>query len=765
MNRRKFVIGTLAGAGALVVGWSFLPARQRLVPGSPLPASGTQQALNGWVKIDEAGVVTIIMAKAEMGQGTHTGAAMLLAEELDADWSAVRLESSPIDGIYNNLGMVDEGPPVDGQPGALDRLTAHFTSKVMREFGLMMTGGSTSMKDLWWPMRRAGAAARSSLVRAAAAAWQVSAAEIRVESGRLSHPSGRSGGFGEFVKAAAELPLERDPPLKDPAAFRLLGRAVPRLDGAAKSSGRELFALDVRLPGMLRASVAMAPMPGGTVGSFDEKAALAIPGVHRVLPVAAHGGGAAGIAVVADNTWQALQGVRALQVRWVPGPQALPDSAEQRRRFRAAAAGDGAVSLDRGDASAAIRGAARQLEAEYWAPYLAHATMEPANCTVLAEKVRAEVWAPTQVPKFARDAVAKVLGLATDAVELHQPTLGGGFGRRLEVDTVAQAAEIAKAFPGRPVQTVWSREEDTRHDFYRPAFLARCRAGLDASGRLLGWEQVSVGQSITPAYLHRHLGLPEMGSDKSATEGAADQAYEFQAARVAHVAMPLPIPVGFFRSVGHSHEAFFQEGFLDEIAHAAGKDAADFRLELLRHHPRQRRVLERLIEFSGWRQPPSLRVPGAWAGRGIALHQSFGSVVGQVAEVSVAEDGAVRVHRVHCVVDCGAPVNPGLIRQQVEGSVQFGLAAALHGEITFADGGVVQSNFHDYPLLRLHEAPEVLVDILPSIDTPLGIGEPAVPPVAPAVANAVFAATGLRLRDLPLRVPPGALAKSALPVP
>lgn len=752
MNRRKFVLGTLAGAGALVVGWSVLPARQRLVPGTPLPLSGTQHALNGWVKIDEAGIVTIVMSHAEMGQGTHTGVAMLLAEELDADWATVRLESSTLDGIYNNLGVLDKGPPLVGEPGLVERLTAHFGSKVMREFGMMMTGGSSSLKDLWWPMRRAGAAARAMLVQAAAAAWQVPAAEIVVVAGRLSHRSGRSAGFGEFVKAAAELPIDRDPPLKDPASFRLIGTPVSRLDAPAKSTGREQFALDVRLPGMLRATVVMAPTPGGSLRSIDDSLARAVPGVRGVLRVAAHGGSPAGVAVVADNTWQALQGARALRLEWVGGPERVTDSRELPATYRAAAAGESRVALERGDAVAAIAAAARRIEADYWAPYLAHATLEPMNCTVLVGSDRAEVWAPTQVPKFARDAVAKVLDFEGDSIQLHRPTLGGGFGRRLETDYVAQAAEIAKAFPDRPVQTVWSREEDLRHDFYRPAFLARCRAGLDAAGRLTGLDVVSVGQSVTPLYLNRHLGLPKSDGDAAATEGTADQAYEVPAARVSHVPMPSPVPVGFWRSVGHSHQAFFHESFMDEIAHAAGRDPADFRLDLLANRPRQRRVLERLVAFSGWREPLAAPAPGVRTGRGLALHQSFGSVVGQVAEVAVDADGHCRVQRVHCVVECGYPVNPGLIRQQVEGSVQFGLCAALHGEITFADGQVTQSNFHDHPLLRLSESPEVLVEILPAGETPQGIGEPGVPPVAPAVANAIFAATRQRLRSLPLRL-------------
>lgn len=760
MNRRKFVLGSLAGLGALGVGWALLPPRQRLRPGVPLATTGTQQAFNGWVKIDAEGVVTIIMAKSEMGQGTHTGLAMLLAEELDADWSQVRLETSPIDGIYNNLGILDAGPPLEaGGHGLMDRLGAYMGAKIMREFGMMMTGGSSSLKDLWLPMRQAGAAARGMLVAAAARQWAVPAAEIRVAEGVLSHASGKSAGFGELVAIAAEMPLDMSPPLKRPEQFKLIGKAVPRLDSAAKSSGAEPFAIDVRPPGLRHASVVMCPTPGGKVKSFDAAPVLAMPGVLKVVPVDGHVGGAAGVAVIAANTWQALQAAKALQVQWDAGTGAALDSARIREQFKAALAGEGDVFLERGDAAAAMQQASKQVAAEYWAPYVAHATLEPANCTVCLREDAAEVWAPTQVPRFARDAVAKVLGLPAEQVVLHQPTLGGGFGRRLEVDYVAQAAQIAKAMPGVPVQTTWSREQDLQHDFFRPACLATFRAGLDGAGNLISWQNTSAGQVITPGYMHRHLGLPEMGPDKSASEGAADQAYEFPAARVAHVAVSLPIPVGFWRSVGHSHQAFFKEGFLDEVAHAAGRDPLDYRRDLLAQHPRQQRVLDRLAEVARWREPLALKVPGSWVGRGVALHQAFGSVVGEVAEVSVDEAGTIRVHRVVCVVECGYPVNPGLIRQQVEGSVQFGLAAALHGEITFAEGRVVQSNFHDFPLLRLHEAPEVVVEILPGGESPQGIGEPAVPPIAPAVANAVYVATGLRLRSLPLRIEPGMLAR------
>ena len=753
MKRRTFVLGSLSAVGLLAVGWAVLPPRQRLVGRRPLPTHGSQKAFNGWVKIDSLGRVTVMMGKSEMGQGIHTGLAMVLAEELDADWAQISLETSPLDTILNNIGVIDAGPPVNPEDhGPLQRVSAHLGAKVMREFGVMMTGGSSSMRDLWLPMRRAGAAARSMLIMAAAQRWGVSATEIKVERGVISHASGQRAGFGDLVAAAAGLPLPMDPPLKDPANFTLIGQPLPRLDATRKSTGQERFAMDIRPAGLLQASVVMCPHLGGTVLHHDAAAARAVPGVRQVVLVGAHAGGTAGIAVIADNTWQALQGVQALRIDWSPGEAAGLSSAGVAKALHAALSSDDRdVFLDRGEVGAAMLTAARTVTADYWAPYLAHSTLEPANCTVQFEAGRAMVWAPTQVPGLARGAVAKVLGIDAEQVELQQTPLGGAFGRRLDVDFIAQAAEVAKHTNGRPVQLVWSREQDLQHDFYRPACASRFRAGLDAAGRVLAWENTSAGQAITPQYMPRALGLPVNSADKTAGEGSFDQAYEFPSALVAHVRVSLPVPVGYWRSVGHSHQGFFIESFIDEVAHAAGQDPLGYRAALLARHPRQLRVLQRVAALARWDQPLGLTVAGAKTGRGVALHQCFGTVVAQVAEVSVAADGRIRVHRVVCVIDCGLPVNPQLIRQQVEGSVVFALSAALYGEITLEDGCVKQSNFHDAPLLRLHESPEVVVDILPSEEAPQGVGEPAVPPLAPAVANAVFAATGVRLRALPLR--------------
>ncbi|MDE2147275.1 MAG: xanthine dehydrogenase family protein molybdopterin-binding subunit [Burkholderiales bacterium] len=761
MKRRTFFLasaGVVGTAGALVVGWSVLPPRQRLLTHRPLPTAPGQVAFNGWVKIGADDRVAIVMPKSEMGQGTHTGLAMLLADELDADWSKVDLAAAPIDAIYNDIATVVDGlpfPPDDH--GVLARLAAWMTAKTMREVGIMVTGGSSSLKDLWGPMRQAGASARAMLVAAAARAWGVPAAEVTVADGVLSHRSGRQARLGEFAAAAAALPLPDAPVLKTPAQFRLIGRPLPRLwaEATAKGLGRAGFGIDMLPPGLLYASVRMCPTLGGRVASFDAAAALKLPGVKQALALAAHGGGSGGVAVIADTPWHAMKGVQALAVRWdeaVPAAGFSSDAA-MGELARALDGEQGAFTFLRvGDADAALAGAARRVEAEYRAPYLAHLAMEPINCTVQFKDGRATVWAPTQVPGLARRAAAQVLGLEPEAVDVQVTYLGGGFGRRLESDFVAQAAEIARAAGGAPVQTLWPRDEDVRHDFYRPAAVARLAAGLDGSGRVLGWRSLSAGQAIVPQVLERSFGLPGLGPDKTTAEGAFDQAYEWPTARVAHVAVELPVPVGFWRSVGHSYQAFFVESFVDELAHALGQDPLALRLSLLARHPRHRAVLQQAAALAGWGQSAAPAPDGAKTARGLALHQSFGSIVAQVAEVSLAEEGAIRVHRVWCAIDCGTPVNPNLIRQQMESAVVFGLSAALYGGVTIARGQVLQSNFHDQPALRMGQCPVIETAVLPGTEPPEGVGEPGTPPIAPAVANAIFALTGRRLRTLPLKL-------------
>ena len=753
--RRRFIVGALGATGALVVGWSFAPPRQRLIPASPLPRQAGESAFNGWVRIGADGRVIVMVPKSEMGQGVLTSLAAVLADELDADWSRVSVVHPPLDAIYNNIAVVLDGLPFrPDDDGVVKDLARWFSAKAVRELGLLVTGGSSSVKDLWLPMREAGASARAMLVAAAAARWQVAAGECDTSDGVVAHPaSGRRASYGELAAAAAREPVPRAPRLKDPSAFRFIGRPLARIESRDKSSGRAGFGVDVRLPGMLYAAVQMCPTVGGRVVGFEARAVRTMPGVRTVIAFEGRFGGTGGVAAIADSSWRAIKAARAIEVTWDHGPAAAFDSDSAMTQIAARLDHpDGFVYHRLGDVDAALAAAERTIAAEYRAPLLAHTTMEPMNCTVLFAGGRATVWAPTQVPGLARRAAAAALGIAADRVDVRVQSLGGGFGRRLDVDFVAQAATIARALEGTPVQTLWTREEDTRHDFYRPMCVSRFKAGFDAAGRLVAWRNDSAGPAPVRAFLARQFGLPQVGPDKTASEGAFDQPYEFAATRVAHEIVEIPVPVGFWRSVGHSHHAFFKESFLDEAARAAGADPVAFRAGLLRNHPRHRHVLERVASLSGWGSPSPPAADGAQTARGVALHESFGTVVAQVAEVSVDAGRRIRVHRVFCVVDCGTPVNPNLIRQQVEGGIIYGLTAAFHGEVTVVRGQVQQGNFHDYPALALRDCPRIHVEIVASGEHPEGVGEPGTPPIAPAVGNAVFALTGIRLRTLPLRL-------------
>jgi isoquinoline 1-oxidoreductase subunit beta len=547
------------------------------------------------------------------------------------------------------------------------------------------------------------------------------------------------------------------PKLKDPAAFKLMGQPIKRLEAAAKLDGSALFGIDVMPPGLLYASVVMCPTLGGTVARFDASKASAQPGVKKVFAVAGYNGGSGGVAVIADTPFHAMRAVKLVTVEWAHGDAATVFSDDIYRRLSATLDHeDGVAYFSTGDVEAALKSASKTITAEYRAPYLAHATMEPMNCTVQVANGRATVWASTQVPGVARSAVAKLLGLAEAQVDVQVQLLGGGFGRRLEADFIVQAAAIAREGGGAPVQTMWSREQDITHDFYRPACVSRFKAGFDADGQLRAWHNTSAGQAIVPQVLQRSFGLPaswvNSGPDKTSSEGAFDQPYEWPHARIAHQTFELPVPVGFWRAVGHSHQAFFKESFVDEAAAAVGRDPVAFRAALLTQHPRHLKVLQRAAERSGWGTPLAAGPDGAKRARGVALHASFGSVVAQVAEVSVDLDKNIRVHRVVCVIDCGLAVNPNLIAQQMESAIVFGLSAALFGEITLKAGQVQQSNYHDFPVLRMNQCPVIETHVMPSTAHPEGVGEPGTPPVAPAVANALFALTGQRLRALPLKL-------------
>ncbi len=754
MRRRTFLLAGLGAAGALVVGWGAMPPRQRLVPDAPLPEVDGKVTLNGWVRIGRDDTVGIIVPKSEMGQGVHTAAAMLLAEELDADWSRVRIEPATIDRIYNNLATVVDGLPFHpDDTGIAHRFAGWMVAKTMREIGLMVTGGSSSVKDLWEPMRMAGAAARAMLLQAAAETWRVPASTCRVENGVVVHAGGARARFGELAGALAAVPAPAHVTLKAPDRYTIIGQPLPRIEAAEKAQGRARFGIDVRPPGLLHAAITMCPTLGGSVRAFDATRAERLPGVRKVVRVSPHHGGTGGVAVIAEHGFIARRALEQLSVDWDPGPAAGFSSAAAIERLRAALDESSGFAYRKvGDVDAALAGAARRIEAEYTAPYLAHAAMEPLNCTVQFRDGRATVWASTQVPGQARRAVAKALGIGEDRVDVHVMLLGGGFGRRLDIDFVGQAAEVARAADGAPVQLLWSREQDTTHDLYRPACVARLAAGVDAGGALVAWRSVSASQAIVPQVMRRQFGLPGAGPDKTTAEGAFDQPYELAAARIAHVTVELPVQVGFWRSVGHSHQAFFKESFVDEIAVATGRDPLELRRSLLAQHPRARAVLDLAARAAGWGTPLAPAPDGARVARGLALHRSFGSIVAQVAEVSIGADGAIRVHRVVCAIDCGIAVNPNLVAQQMESGVVFGLTAALHGEITIERGQVAQTNFHDYPALRIHETPVVETHIVPSAAPPEGVGEPGTPPIAPAVANAIHALTGQRLRSLPLRL-------------
>jgi len=745
----KYAAGAAGAAGALVVGWSIVPPRQRLTPSSPLPVAPGQVALNGWVKVSPDNTVTVMMSQAEMGQGAHTGLAMLLADEMDAAWEQVRLEQSTLDPIYNNQAVIVDSLPFQPEDhGVIKRASEWMAAKIIREIpGGIGTGGSSSINDQWLPMRAAGASARAALIAAAAASWNVPARECRTECGRVLHSSGRSASYGELATRAAQLPVPRNAALKDPSSFKLIGKPVRRLDAAAKVNGSAVYGIDVALPGLRYASVMACPTVGGKVTRLDPNSAQTLPGVHKVLAfdayeggLGSYGPGTGGVAAIAETTYHAMRALQKVTVEWDHGPAtAVSSRAILDGLSQALDTNKGKAHYQRGDVEQALRSAAKMISAEYRVPYLAHATMEPLNCTVWFKDGAAQVWVGTQFPGFARNAVAKVLGIKPDRVTVTVTTLGGGFGRRALLDFVCQAAAIARQADGAPVQVLWPREQDMTHDYYRPAFVSRHKAGFDAQGNLTAWQATSAGSSMgAPSFID------------ASNKGASDTGYDFPNARVAHHSSDAPVPVGIWRSVSHSHNAFFTESFLDEAAAAVGKDPVAFRASLLAHNPRMLRVLLRVAELSNWGQPAAPAGDGAKIARGIALHRCFGTVIANVAEVSVDADKKIRVHRVVSVLDCGFPVNPNLIRQQIEGGIIFGLSAALQGEITIEKGQVQQSNFHNYAPLRIIQCPTLEMEILASSEHPQGIGETGVPCIAPAVANAVFALTGQRLRSLPL---------------
>ncbi|MFC5459035.1 xanthine dehydrogenase family protein molybdopterin-binding subunit [Massilia niabensis] len=753
-RRRRFLLGGLVAGGALLVGWGMRPPRQRLHTSLPLEVEAGVVALNGWVAIAPDGTVSVVVPRSEMGQGVHTALPMLVAEELDVPLAKVAIMAAPVDKIFGNLAVLRENLAFHpDERGNVKDGTQWMLGKIGRELGIMFTGGSTSVKDAWQPMREAGAVARAMLVKAAADEWKSPAGDLRTEDGFVIHRDGRRASYGSLAARAAQVGAGidvGDVRLKEPSAFRLIGKPLPRRDTPAKVDGSALFGIDARPPGLLYAALKMSPVLGGAVAWFDASQAKSMPGVSAVVDVSSslgpYAGAGAGVAVVARSWWQAKLAAAALVVRWHEHDSAGLSTESIFAGFAAALDNEaGYAYFESGIRD--VAGVARTVTAEYRAPFLAHAAMEPVNCTAQVAGGKVRLWASTQVPSIAVDVAAKVAGVAREDVAIEVMLLGGGFGRRLEGDMVAQAVAVALRTGGQPVQLIWTREDDTTHDVYRPAALARFGASLDARGRILAWDNKSASGAIAHQYFPRNLGLPGMGRDKTTAEGEYDMQYEIANRRSAHVIVDSAVPLGYWRSVGHSHNAFFKEAFLDEVAHAAGQDGVSYRRALLAQHPRHLAVLDAAVKAA------AKGAPGMPAGRahGVALHQSFGSIVAQVAEVSV-EGGEIRVHRVWCAIDCGIAVNPNIVAQQMESAVVFALSAALGGEITIKDGRVQQQNFGDYPVLRFDRAPVVETIIVPSAEPPEGVGEPGVPPLAPAVASAVFKLTGQRLRSLPLRL-------------
>jgi len=702
LDRREFLKKTTVGGTVLLVGF-YLPGKHEALAAVPPPES---VAANAWVRIASDDTVTIIIDKSEMGQGVVTSLAMLLAEELDFDWKKVKTEFAPAAPAYFN--------PV---------------------FGVQGTGGSTSVRASWGPLTKAGAAAREMLIAAAAQQWYVDASSCHVENGYVVHNgTGKKLGYGALAERAAKMAVPANPPLKDPQKYKYIGKPRKRLDTPAKVNGTAQFGIDVRLPNIQHAVVARCPVFGGKVKSFNDSKAKAVPGVKRVLQISS------GVAVVADNTWSAMEGRRALQITWDEGANAANSSDAISKLYRAAAEKPGAIVRKDGDADAALAGAVKKVEAAYEVPFLAHATMEPMNCAADVRADSCDIYAPTQFQTINQMTGAGITGLKPEQIRIHTTFLGGGFGRRAEQDFIAEAVQISKGI-GAAVQVTWSREDDIQSDFYRPAAYTKLVGGLDANGWPVAWKSRIVGPSIMSRFFP---GSVQNGIDESSVEGQANAKYGIPNFLVEYALTETGVPVGFWRSVGNSHNGFITESFVEELAHAGGKDPFEFRRKLLANAPRHRGVLELAAEKAGWGKPLPAGVT-----RGIAVVESFGSYVAEVAEVSVnRKSGEVKVHRVVCAVDCGRVVNPDTVAAQMEGSIVYGLTAALKGRITIANGRVEQSNFHDYEMLRINETPKTEVYIVPSNDPPGGVGEPGTPPIAPAVCNAIFAATGKPIRRL-----------------
>jgi isoquinoline 1-oxidoreductase subunit beta len=712
-SRRAFLKTAAASAAGLTIGFHWSGPLSRA-----LADTSKDFAPNAFLRIAPDNSVTVIAKHLEMGQGTYTGLATIVAEELDADWAQIRVESAPADASkYANLA-----------------------------FGTIQgTGGSSAMANSWMQLRNAGATARAMLAAAAAAEWNVPPASLTVERGVVRHaPSNRQATFGDLVAKAASQPAPDKVALKDPKDFKLIGQKLPRVDIPGKTNGTAQFTIDVAFPNMLVAVLQRPPLFGATAKSFDATGTKAVPGVVDVLQVPR------GVAVVAKSFWAAKLGRDALKVAWDDSKAEKRSTATIMAEYRTLAEQPGKPARKEGDAAAALKGAAKLITATYEFPYLAHAPMEPLDAVVKLDADSCEIWCGDQFQTVDQGNAAATAGLKPEQVKIHTLLAGGSFGRRANMgsDYIVEAVSVAKALGanGIPVKLQWTREDDIRGGLYRPLYLHRLEAALDKNGQLVGWQHRIVGQSIIAGTAFAAVMVKD-GIDGTSVEGAANLPYAVPNMSVELNTTETGVPVLWWRVVGSSHTAYATEAFIDEIAHAAGKDPFAFRQAMLEHHPRHKAVLELAAKAAGWGSP----LPKG-KGRGIAVAEAFGTYVAQVAEVTVAPNGKVKVDRVVCAVDCGTPINPDVITAQMEGGIGFGLGAALYGAITLKDGQVEQTNFDAYQVLRIDEMPKVEVHIVPSPEAPTGVGEPGVAPVGPAVANAVFAATGKRLRVLPFAV-------------
>ena len=707
VTRRQFLSANAALGGGLLIG--FIAGRSINTASAAESNAGEPFAPNAFIRIDPRGQVTLIMPYVEMGQGTYTSIPMLIAEELEVDLKQVRLEHAPPnENLYANPLL-----------------------------GVQATGNSNAIRGAWQPLRQAGATARVMLVSAAAKRWNADPASCRAQSGVVRHlPSGKHLKYGELAADAARMPVPENVTLKRPEDFKLIGTPAKRLDTPAKVNGTAVYGIDARPPGVKVATLTQSPVFGGRVKSVDDAKARAVKGVRQIVRLDD------AVAVVADHMGAAKKGLAALAIEWNDGPHARLTTRDIAAELEKATLNPGPVAQNIGDTDKAMGGASSRVEATYQVPFLAHAALEPMNCTVQIDKDGCEIWVGNQAIARAQATAARIGGLPVDKVVVHNHLIGGGFGRRLESDGVARAVQIAMQVEG-PVKVIWTREEDIQHDMYRPCFIDRMSAGLDARGMPVAWSNRFAGSSIIARWLPPAF---NNGLDPDTTEGAIDLVYAVPNVHVEYLRVEPPgIPTAFWRSVGPSHNVFVTESFMDELASAAKQDPVAYRRALLDKSPRAKALLDLAAAKAGWGQPLPERV-----GRGVALQFVFGTYMAQVAEVEVSKDGAVRVQRVVCAVDCGTVVNPDTVRAQIQGAIIFGITATLHGEITVKDGRVEQSNFHDYQMLRMNEAPTIEVYIVNSTEPPGGMGEAGTSAIVPAITNAIFAVTGKRLRKPPV---------------